>query len=113
MAIQELVAGLRNAIDRGASLEKAKQSFISAGYPIQEIEEAAKFVSSGVPSITEEIEAPDIPRPTIVNSIKPGGSIQQPPHGFFSGLGKHWKLFSLLGVLLVLIVIFVIFLLVL
>ena len=44
MVKQEIVAGLRNAIERGADLERAKYSFISAGYPPEEVEEAARSV---------------------------------------------------------------------
>jgi len=44
MVKQEIVAGLRNAIERGTDLERAKYSFISAGYPPEEVEEAARSV---------------------------------------------------------------------
>jgi len=38
---KEIVSGLRNAIERGESLEKAMQSFANAGYNPQEIQQAA------------------------------------------------------------------------
>ena len=47
MVREDIVAGLRNAIERGYSLEQAKQSFVSAGYPRAEVEEAAHFVYAG------------------------------------------------------------------
>jgi hypothetical protein len=47
MVREELVAGLKNAVEGGADLEKAKYSFISAGYPPEEVEEAARSVQGG------------------------------------------------------------------
>ena len=43
---QELSGGLKNAIDRGETLAKAKQTFISAGYKPEEIQAAVRKVSS-------------------------------------------------------------------
>lgn len=37
---EELVGGIRNALDRGEEINKAKQSFINAGYTKKEIDEA-------------------------------------------------------------------------
>ena len=48
MVREDIVAGLRNAVERGYSLEIAKQSFISAGYSAAEVEAAAKYISTGV-----------------------------------------------------------------
>ncbi len=47
MVKQELIAGLKNAVERGTDLERAKHSFISAGYPPEEVEEAARAVREG------------------------------------------------------------------
>ena len=47
MLNQEILGGLRHAINRGESLEKAMLSFYNAGYRKEEIEEAAKFILSG------------------------------------------------------------------
>ncbi len=47
----EIWAGLKNAIERGASLEQAVQSFISAGYNPIEIKEAAGSFSQGATNI--------------------------------------------------------------
>ena len=41
MTKEEILAGLKQAIERGESLEQAKQSFINAGYNTREVEEAA------------------------------------------------------------------------
>jgi len=42
-----LEGGLRNALDRGYSIEKAKQSFLNSGYKVQEIEKAAAKIAAG------------------------------------------------------------------
>ena len=44
---EEIVDGLRNAIEHGSSLEKAKDSFTNAGYNRYEVDAAARIVSSG------------------------------------------------------------------
>ena len=41
MTKEEILAGLKQAIERGESLEQAKQSFINAGYNPRDVEEAA------------------------------------------------------------------------
>lgn len=38
----EIIAGLKNALDRGYNLEIAKKSFMNAGYNIQDVEDSAK-----------------------------------------------------------------------
>jgi hypothetical protein len=48
---EELEAGLKNAIERGSTLEEAIQSFINAGYNPVEVKEAANNISSGVTNI--------------------------------------------------------------
>ena len=41
MVRQDILGGLKNAVERGYPLEAAKQSFINAGYNAHEVEEAA------------------------------------------------------------------------
>jgi len=61
----EIWAGLKNAIERGEPIDKAVQSFISAGYNAEEVKEAAKGISSGASAIItepkpkEEIKQPE------------------------------------------------------
>ncbi len=47
MVREDIVAGLKNAVERGEGIETAKQSFISAGYPREEVEEASNLIQSG------------------------------------------------------------------
>ena len=69
MVNQELVDGLRNAIERGNDLEKVKQSFISAGYHREQVEEAAEMISYG-----SSLDAPqeNEPKPNLSKAVKPG-----------------------------------------
>ena len=53
----EIVAGIRNAIERGSSVEDAVQSFINAGYNPNEVEEAASAIAPGSISIIEDNSA--------------------------------------------------------
>ena len=49
---EDIVAGLKNAMQRGESLEKAVQSFINAGYNPMEVKQAAESIYEGAISIT-------------------------------------------------------------
>jgi len=68
MARADLVAALRNAIERGQSLEAAKSSLINAGYATNEVEEAAAALTRApaapapllVPRPTEKVTFPKI-----------------------------------------------------
>ena len=44
---EELLGGLKNAIERGSSLEKAVQSMINSGYNPKEVREAADLLTKG------------------------------------------------------------------
>ncbi|MBI2056875.1 hypothetical protein HYT91_01330 [Candidatus Pacearchaeota archaeon] len=44
MVNQEILGGLRHALNKGESLEKAMLSFYNAGYRKEEIEETARFI---------------------------------------------------------------------
>lgn len=47
----EIIDGLKNAIDRGYSLEIAVSSFINAGYNQQDVLDSAKFLGGSVLSL--------------------------------------------------------------
>ncbi len=50
--IEEIIAGLKNAMVHGASLEQAMQSFINAGYNPIEVRQAAQSLLQGATTIT-------------------------------------------------------------
>ena len=114
MVRQDMVYGLKNAIERGASLEQAKQSFLSSGYSREEVEEAALFVYSEIPglssgsSIIEKQESAfsSIPSPVIQEAILPG--IRAKSESFFSKIKEHWKITLLVGILGFLLIILII-----
>jgi len=54
----EIQAGIKNAIERGYTLEEAIQSFISAGYNPVEVKEAANTIGSNVTTIINQVKSP-------------------------------------------------------
>lgn len=63
----ELVSGLRQAISRGSSLEKAKASFINAGYSSQDVEDSSRQVV-GYSSINQS-QSTSYSQPNQINQI--------------------------------------------
>jgi cobalamin biosynthesis Mg chelatase CobN len=51
MVKEDIVGGLKNAIERGENLEQAKQTFINAGYSADEVEQAAASLGGIIASI--------------------------------------------------------------
>ncbi|MEK6885911.1 MAG: hypothetical protein AABX17_03020, partial [Nanoarchaeota archaeon] len=48
MSVEEVMVGLKNALARGQTIEKATQSLILAGYNVQEVQEAVRQTNLGV-----------------------------------------------------------------
>jgi|GEM_PF-939107 len=73
--IEELVGGLRNALERGEPLTKAKQSFLNAGYTTQEIQGAAQGVTvigdNQAPILSSQQVSPQAP-----SQVSPQSPIQ-------------------------------------
>lgn len=109
MVREDIVAGLRNSVERGESLEKAKQSFISAGYPRQEVEEAASLIHSGsVLLIEREGNFPPLKiqhSPAQPEQIQPTQQVEIPKEDkpISTKLRRNFKIILLLIVLLVLV----------
>jgi len=80
---EEIIAGLRNAIERGQSIDKAAQTFINAGYNSNEVREAVESFSGAsyilfggnkqLPSIPKQM-----PQPNLQKSESAGGIIASP-----------------------------------
>ncbi len=73
---EDIIAALKNALERGESLEKAMQSLINAGYNPIEVRQAAESLSQGAMSIVNpEIERvrqlPVPPRPQLMPEQMP------------------------------------------
>ncbi len=62
--IEEIVGGLRNALERGVSLDKAVASFISAGYNPIEVRQAAQSLSY-LPQTLKPVNSNSFPRASI------------------------------------------------
>jgi hypothetical protein len=78
----EIWAGLKNAIERGATLDQAIESFISAGYNPVEVREAANSLGFGAvgmlnPNTTEQAKKTNESENELPNL--PQVSIAQPP----------------------------------
>lgn len=54
MPREDIVAGLKNALERGEPMQKAMASFINAGYTPAEVEEASKSASGIMPVISQQ-----------------------------------------------------------
>ena len=115
MVREDLVAGLRNAVERGNSLESAKQSFLNAGYSSEDVEQAVNYLHSGsvLAAQPQQLKKPaDSVQPSKEKKVFSSPASPQKPisnetvkgTGFFA---RNWKIILLLGVLFVLIVLFV------
>jgi len=71
---EDILGGLKNALERGASLEEAIRSFINAGYREAEVRQAAAQLSSGALSNVSSNSSYARPQPA-VKQILP----QRPP----------------------------------
>lgn len=73
----EIVAGIKQAVQRGESMEKAKQTFVQAGYNQQDVEDSAKAMEGviskipEIPSLTKKGPAPSPPGTIPAPETKP------------------------------------------
>lgn len=81
MPVEEIADGLKYAVSKGEPLEKAMMSFFNAGYPKQEIEQAARSLN-----LIQTQAAPGQPQPTQQGGQQPQG--QQGPVQRVSSYGK-------------------------
>ncbi|VVB79337.1 Uncharacterised protein [uncultured archaeon] len=85
MVTIEVLEGLKQAIARGESLQRAMQSFTNAGYSQEEVEEASHYLQTGVMPTPQPImpqqptlqKFPPLPTPSISQPPTPLPS--QPP----------------------------------
>ncbi len=72
---EEILGGLRSAVERGESLNKAMMTFYNSGYKKEEIEEAARFLNQNPIQVSQT--------PSLSNS--------KPTQGFFGKLLSEKK----------------------
>lgn len=92
---EEIAAGLKNAMEHGASLEKAIQSFINAGYNAQDVRDAGKSLSISVGEMT------NMKMPTIEQNLH----TLPPLPKINSGQENKRRHFSTRGILIILLII--------
>ena len=66
---EEIIGGIKNALERGISLDKAAQSFINAGYNPKEVQEAVQVLGGVSAQITTIPLA--TPQPILSKSFSP------------------------------------------
>lgn len=64
---EDIVGGLRNALERGASLEQAIRSFMNAGYAETDVRDAAKLLEGG--AITFALQQPTRGAPALPQAL--------------------------------------------
>ena len=75
MAKEEIVEGLKYAIARGDSLEKAMMSFYNSGYAKQDVEDAAKILDT--PQFQKNQTMQQQPQPPKATISKPQTQIEE------------------------------------
>lgn len=71
MVREDILTGLKNAIERGESFEQAKESLINAGYPRKEVEDAIAALSkAGEVGEIKEIEVAPAPKGEPLAEVK-------------------------------------------
>lgn len=78
MVSEEIIGGLKNAMEHGYSIEQAIQSFINAGYSSQDVQEAAASLRYGAMQIMQPIQQAKPMQPVQQMSTPPIQTIQIP-----------------------------------
>ena len=97
----ELMGGLRNALERGETLEKAKKSFISAGYTEAEVDDATRKLKNTEPEVESKPKTVTNPNPTNPNPTKSLPASQNPK------LKKHLSKFFIITASIIVVIILV------
>ncbi|MBS3089395.1 hypothetical protein J4461_00765 [Candidatus Pacearchaeota archaeon] len=73
----EIIGGIRNALERGATLEEAVKSFVNAGYNPAEVREAASMLATSASIIAQPSHASNISPPFSNPPILPNPEVQK------------------------------------
>lgn len=107
MAREDILGGLKNAIERGENAEDAAKTFIDAGYAENDVREALIQISGerkeqtaiSKPEISKAIELPDklklIPAETVPAAPKPAKEIPSLPKIEVRKKKKNWLLIAI------------------
>ena len=88
---EDIIGVLKNAMDRGYTLDAAIQSFINAGYSVNEVKEAASNLSTGALSILQPADSQ-----AAVQEINTEYHVNP-----FESRKMNWKIFLLIVLLIV------------
>lgn len=77
---EELIGGMRNALERGETIEQAIQTFMNAGYSPNEVREAASFVAPSAAAALYGQTSPALPSSSMPSSApaQPAASSKSP-----------------------------------
>ena len=92
---EDIIGGLKNAMDRGYTLDAAIQSFINAGYSVNEVKEAASNLSTGALSILQP-SSPQLIQDKAIQEINPEYHANP-----LESNKMNWKIFLLIVLLIV------------
>ncbi len=67
---EEILGGLKSALERGESMNKAMMTFYNAGYKKEEIEEAARFLAQNQVAVQPQPSQTSLPKAGLIP--KPG-----------------------------------------
>ena len=103
--IDEIYYGLKNALERGQSLNSAVQSFINAGYNPAEVRGAEKMISSdgGASSISAGMTESNAPIPN--KSFQEQKAQPLPKSGLQLKSSGNWKKVLLIILIIILILV--------
>ena len=61
---QDIISGIKQAIEHGSSIEQAKKSFLNAGYPLQDVEDSARVFSGVITQYPQQYTPQSVPQPS-------------------------------------------------
>ena len=76
MVREDILGGLKNALERGESMQEAKETFISAGYPKADVEEASVSLESI--QLNKRVEVPTLYSATLQTPSTPAKPGEKP-----------------------------------
>lgn len=106
MVNEEILGGIKNAMERGHTFEKAIQSFINAGYNPQEVQETAAYFSRGAMTAVHPESAVSQPFLAPPQSTSPTRSSKDLFNSFFSlFFAPENRIYTIIGIAILLLII--------
>ena len=97
---EDIIGGLKNALDRGETIEQAIKTFVNAGYNLTEVRESAQYATEGtLASLTHPVEKKEIEQKKHIKKLE----TQVPNKKTKPKYKVSWKVYLLVSLLFVLI----------